>query len=167
MSSSPTETSVEVVMPQRGVSRAEGTIAEWRKQPGDWVEADETVCEVTTDKIDVEIPSPASGRLTRVLAEPGDTVAVGTAIAEIDPAAKPGEAHPDEDHPPPPADRTDARPANGEADRSGFYSPVVRRIADKHGIDLEKVEGTGVGGRVRKKDVLAHVSIGERPLHIE
>ena len=167
MSSSPTETAVQVTMPQMGVSMAEGTIAEWRKQPGDWVEADETVCEVTTDKIDVEIPSPASGRLTRVLAEPGETVAVGTAIAEIDPAAKPGEAHPDEDHPPPAAERTDAPPSNGEADRSRFYSPVVRRIADKHGIDLEKVEGTGVGGRIRKKDVLTHVGNGERPLHTE
>src|SRR3954454_8638373 len=158
---------VVVVMPQMGVSMAEGTIAEWRKQPGDWVEADETVCEVTTDKIDVEIPSPASGRLTRVLAEPGETVAVGTTIAEIAPAAKPGEAHPDEANPPPTAQRTDAPPASGEADRSRFYSPVVRRIADKHGIDLEKVEGTGVGGRIRKKDVLAHVGNGERPLHTE
>src|SRR5215467_8652598 len=83
-------------MPQMGVSMAEGTIAEWRKQPGDWIEADETVCEVTTDKIDVEIPSPASGRLERILAEPGDTIAVGTAIAEIDAGARPGEAHPDE-----------------------------------------------------------------------
>src|SRR5204862_3112865 len=87
---------VEVHMPQMGVSMAEGTIAEWRKQPGDWVEADETVCEVTTDKIDVEIPSPASGRLGRILAEPGQTVAVGAVIAEIDAAARPGEAHPDE-----------------------------------------------------------------------
>src|SRR5437773_3282289 len=100
MSSSSTETAVQVLMPQMGVSMAEGTNAEWRKQPGDGVEADETVCEVTTDKIDVEIPSPASGRLGRILAEPGETVAVGKPIAEIDPAAKPGEAHPDEHHEP-------------------------------------------------------------------
>src|SRR5947207_10083423 len=161
MSSSSTETAVEVTMPQMGVSMAEGTIAEWRKQPGDWVEADETVCEVTTDKIDVEIPSPASGRLERILAEPGQTVAVGTAIAEIDAGARPGEAHPDEAHGndarpgeahTDEAHGNDARPAEAEApaadtesaprenDRSGFYSPVVLRIAEKHGVDLDKVE---------------------------
>ena len=61
MSSSPTETTVEMTMPQMGISVAEGTIIEWRKSPGDWVEADETICDVTTDKVDVEIPSPAGG----------------------------------------------------------------------------------------------------------
>src|SRR5436190_3644512 len=161
-------------MPQMGVSMAEGTIAEWRKQPGDWVEADETVCEVTTDKIDVEIPSPASGRLERILAEPGQTVTVGTVIAEIDAGARPGEAHPDEAHPHE-ARRDNAPDADPEAtpevpDRSGFYSPVVIRIAEKHGVDLAEVEGTGVGGWVRKKDVLAYVEgerpEEERPLHI-
>src|SRR5204863_261484 len=81
-------------MPQMGVSVAEGTIVEWNKRPGDWVERDETVCLVTTDKIDVEIPSPAAGRLERILVEPGDTVAAGTALAEPDSGAKPGEAHP-------------------------------------------------------------------------
>jgi len=173
---------VEVTMPQMGVSVADGTIAEWRKQPGDWVEADETICEVTTDKIDVEIPSPANGRLTRILAEPGETVPVGAAIAEIDPAAKPGEAHPDEHEvdqralskaADPAAPRREAEEAAGSVsgDRSGFYSPVVLRIAEKHGVDLSKVEGTGIGGRVRKKDVLAYVERGEKAeeptLHIE
>src|SRR5436190_18449017 len=132
MSSSPTETKVEVTMPRMGRSMAEGTIAGWRKQPGDWVEADETVCEVTTDKIDVEIPSPASGRLERILAEPGQTVTVGTAIAEIDAGARPGEAHPDEAHPheahPDGAPEAEATPE--VPDRSGFYSPVVIRIAE-------------------------------------
>src|SRR5262245_56401158 len=83
-------------MPQMGVSVAEGTIVEWTKRPGDWVERDETVCLVTTDKIDVEIPSPAAGRLSKVLVGPGDTVAVGTPLAELDSAARPGEAHPEE-----------------------------------------------------------------------
>jgi pyruvate/2-oxoglutarate dehydrogenase complex dihydrolipoamide acyltransferase (E2) component len=166
-----------------GVSMAEGTIAEWRKQPGDWIEADETVCEVTTDKIDVEIPSPASGRLERILAEPGDTVAVGTSIAEIDAGARPGEAHPDE-HDEQVADgggqtAEGAERTTEEPDRSRFYSPVVLRIAEKHGVDLEQVEGTGVGGRVRKRDVLAYLQTAEggrraaeeepreKPLHIE
>jgi 2-oxoglutarate dehydrogenase complex dihydrolipoamide succinyltransferase (E2) component len=156
VSSSPTEQLVSLEMPKMGISVSEGTILEWRKQPGDWVEADETIAEVTTDKVDVEIPSPAAGRLVRILAERGQTVPVGEAIAEIDPAAKAGEAHPDE-HPAPVA-RPSASPAgDGEPDRSGFISPVVRRIADKHHVDLEQVEGSGIGGRIRKKDVLAYV----------
>ena len=77
-------------MPQMGISVSEGTILEWRKQPGDWVEADETIADVTTDKVDVEIPSPASGRLARILVEPGETVAVGAPIAEIDAGARAG-----------------------------------------------------------------------------
>jgi 2-oxoglutarate dehydrogenase E2 component (dihydrolipoamide succinyltransferase) len=148
-----------------GVSVAEGTIVEWRKRPGDWVEADEPVCDVTTDKVDVEIPSPASGRLERILVEPGATVAVGTPLAEIDAEAKPGEAHPEEhlrDSRSPTPDEaaqaaTSGAAGNGEPDRSRFYSPVVRRIADKHGVELSRVPGTGIGGRVRKKDVLAYI----------
>jgi 2-oxoglutarate dehydrogenase dihydrolipoamide succinyltransferase (E2 component) len=186
VSSSPTETTVQVEMPKMGISVSEGTILEWRKRPGDWVEADETLCDVTTDKVDVEIPSPASGRLAKIVAEPGDTVPVGEPIAEIDSAAKPGESHPDEgsngagapaaaEAPPTEAPPTEApTQTDGEADRSRFYSPVVRRIADKHSVDLEQVEGTGIGGRVRKKDVLAFIERGapaaepkERPLHIE
>jgi 2-oxoglutarate dehydrogenase E2 component (dihydrolipoamide succinyltransferase) len=154
-----------------GISVAEGTILEWRKRPGDWVEADETVCDVSTDKVDVEIPAPASGRVSELLAEPGDTVLVGTPIAQIDTAAKPGEAHPQEDHP---GARSAGPVTEGasEVDRSGFYSPVVRRIADEHGIDLGEVEGTGVGGRIRKADLAAHVEgkkapSVERPLHSE
>jgi 2-oxoglutarate dehydrogenase E2 component (dihydrolipoamide succinyltransferase) len=156
-----------------GVSVAEGTIIEWSKRPGDWVERDETVCLVTTDKVDVEIPSPASGRLERILVEPGDTVAVGTLLAELDTGARPGEAHPQEH-------REDASPAqaNGEseADRSGFHSPVVRRMAEEHGIDLASVRGTGIGGRIRKRDLVALIESqagaapgqpAERPLHTE
>ncbi len=75
---------VAVVMPKMGISVSEGTIVEWRKAVGDSIEADETVADVTTDKIDVEIPCPASGRIARLLAEPGETVAVGQAIAEIE-----------------------------------------------------------------------------------
>ena len=153
MSSSRTETAIEVLMPQMGVSVAEGTILEWHKQPGDPIEADETVCDVTTDKVDVEIPSPAAGTLAEILAEPGETVAVGRPIARIVPAAGPADAA-------------------SQIDRSTFYSPVVRRIAEEHGVDLSQVTGTGIGGRIRKKDVLAAVESNgharaERPLHIE
>ena len=169
MPSSPTETGsqlAQVTMPQMGVSVAEGTIVEWRKRPGDWVEADEAVCDVTTDKIDVEIPSPAAGRLERILVAPGDTVAVGTLLAEINAEARPGEAHPDEHNGrrqqegERPASSA-AEPAAEDGDRSTFYSPVVRRIADKHGVDLAQVSGTGIGGRVRKKDVLAYIEARE------
>ena len=155
---------IGVVMPQMGVSVAEGTIVEWRKRPGDWVEADEPVCDVTTDKIDVEIPSPAAGRLDRILVEPGTTVAVGTLLAEINAEARPGEAHPDEHNG---MDREGAEQPQAEGadaadgDRSTFYSPVVRRMAGKHGVDLEQVSGTGIGGRVRKKDVLAYIEARE------
>jgi 2-oxoglutarate dehydrogenase E2 component (dihydrolipoamide succinyltransferase) len=143
-------------MPKMGISVSEGTILEWRKQPGDWVEADETIADVTTDKVDVEIPSPATGRVMNLMVEAGETVDVGTAIAEIDAEASPGQAHPVEDHSPAAVPET----ADDESDRSGFISPVVRRIADKHEIDLSEVEGSGIGGRIRKKDVLAHVSNG-------
>jgi len=173
---------IEIVMPQMGVSVAEGTIVEWSKRPGDWVERDETVCLVTTDKVDVEIPSPAAGRLAKILVEQGDTVDVGTPLAELDAGARPGEAHPEEHHEEPaPAPPPESAPAGSsgdeETDRSGFYSPIVRRMADEHGIDLSQVEGTGIGGRIRKRDLVALIESGgqpseqaagtERPLHIE
>jgi len=171
--SRPGAAALQVTMPQMGVSVAEGTIVEWRKRPGDWVEADETVCVATTDKVDVEIPSPASGRLARVLAEEGETVDVGAPLAELDPGARPGEAHPEEHDEGGAATEADREPElerppaaaevadGGEVDRSRFYSPVVRRIADKHGIDLELVPGTGIGGRVRKRDLLAYIESGD------
>src|SRR3954467_10961643 len=120
MSSSPTEQLVQVEMPKMGISVSVGPILEWRKQPGDWVEADETIADVTTDKVDVEIPSPATGRVVRLIADAGETVDVGTSIAEIDSGSTPGQAHPDESH----------EPEAEESDRSGFISPVVRRIAE-------------------------------------
>jgi len=162
---------LEVAMPQMGVSVAEGTIVEWLKRPGDWVESDEVLCVVTTDKVDVEIPSPGAGRLERILVEPGDTVAVGTPLAEIDDNARPGEPHREEETTPE-ADAADAIGAETAPDRSRFYSPVVRRIAEEHGVDLERVEGSGVGGRIRKTDLLGYIEDGgdappERPLHTE
>jgi 2-oxoglutarate dehydrogenase E2 component (dihydrolipoamide succinyltransferase) len=153
-------------MPQMGVSVAEGTIVKWYKQPGDWVEADETVCEISTDKIDTELPSPASGRLVRIVAEENQTVPVGAVLAEIDGGAQPGQPHAAEAN----GRETHGRETNGGSapDRSHVISPVVRRIADEHHIDLSQVKGTGVGGRIRKKDVLAHVGHPkERPLHTE
>jgi len=140
-----------------GVSVAEGTVVEWRKRVGDWVQADETICEISTDKIDSEVPAPASGRVTEILVEVGATVPVETLLARIDTGAAPGEPHADEHV------EAEARPRR--------YSPVVQRIAAEHGIDLDAVPGTGRGGRVRKQDVLAaveaHAGNGEAPMHTE
>jgi 2-oxoglutarate dehydrogenase E2 component (dihydrolipoamide succinyltransferase) len=147
--SSPTESgTAEIVMPKMGVSVAEGTVTAWRHAPGDPIAADEPICEVTTDKIDVEVPAPADGVLGEVLVEVGETVEVGTVLAvlqvgassEQQAAAPTSTLHP---------------PTSPELDRSRFVSPVVRRIAAEHGIDLGGVEGHGVGGRVRKADLLA------------
>jgi 2-oxoglutarate dehydrogenase E2 component (dihydrolipoamide succinyltransferase) len=187
-----------------GVSVSEGTVVEWRKQVGDWVEYEEAICDISTDKIDTEVPSPVAGRLAEVLVEVGTTVEVGTVLARLSTDARPGEAHASEQNgtseaaaakgetpaeataspaPEPaaatPADapgaeraqeakRIRAQPAPGAGGRR--YSPVVQRIAAEHGVDLERVAGTGRGGRVRKQDVLAFIEDGaaaEPPLHIE
>src|SRR4051812_44501059 len=133
-------------MPQMGVSVAEGTVVEWKKRVGDWIEADEPIVEISTDKVETEVPSPAAGRVTSLDVEVGATVDVGTVLATIDTGASPGEAHPEEHKPP--------------------ISPVVRRIAAEHDIDLGQVQGTGRLGRVTKKDVMAHVK-SEPVLHSE
>jgi pyruvate/2-oxoglutarate dehydrogenase complex dihydrolipoamide acyltransferase (E2) component len=133
-------------MPQMGVSVAEGTVVEWKKRVGDWVESDEPIVEISTDKVETEIPSPATGRVFSLEIEVGATVEVGTVLATIDTGASPGEAHPEEHKPP--------------------ISPVVRRIAEEHRIDLSQVNGTGRLGRVTKKDVMAHVK-SDPVLHIE
>ena len=149
MSSSRTDVAlVEVTMPQMGVSVAEGTVVEWKKRVGDWVEADEPIVEISTDKVETEVPSPASGRLVTIAVDVGVTVDVGTVLATIDTDDRPGQAHVDEEQPPP-------------------ISPVVRRIASEHHIDLAAIKGSGRRGRITKKDVLAFVDNGERPLHIE
>ena len=202
MSSSPTETLVDVTMPQMGVSVAEGTVIEWRKQAGDWIEADEIIASISTDKIDTDVESPAGGRVQEILVAVGETVDVGAVLARIATDAKPGEAHSSEAVAPPTGtgEATAALEAPGEAGElqgdseetqaetaqsdaaaparraSGprRYSPVVMRMAAEHDIDLERVEGTGRDGRVRKQDVLAFLENGgsagevaEPPMHIE
>ncbi len=179
-----TETAVDVVMPQMGVSVSEGTITRWLKQEGEQVEADEPLLEISTDKVDTEVPSPASGTLTQILVQEGETVDVGTKLGQIGgsaageapaPAAEPeapapaaeGAAEPAaEEAAPPPSPEPAAAPTppapapaptgNGKA----FVSPVVARIASEHGVDPSQVPGTGSGGRVTKKDILAFVESG-------
>ncbi len=181
MSSSSTETLVDVVMPQMGVSVSEGTIVEWRKQVGDWVEYEEAIVDISTDKIDTEVPSPAAGRVAEIVVEVGTTVDVGTVLARLATDAKPGQAHASEQNGAPPT--SEAAAASGEtpvqatptpspepgtatpdeaprarrAAGARRYSPVVQRIAAEHGVDLDQVHGTGREGRVRKQDVLAHL----------
>ena len=178
MSSSPTSaTIVEVTMPQMGVSVAEGTIVTWRKEPGDHVEADEPLVEISTDKVETEIPAPATGRLGDILVSVGETVDVGTVLATIETAGdgkpsggdadgEPGEAEPRDAGPgttdagerPAPAGATD-----GGDGRAPPVTPVVRRMADEHDIDLSQIEGSGRRGRVTKKDVLAYLRRQEAP----
>src|SRR5215210_5790532 len=95
-------------MPQMGVSVAEGTVVEWRKQPGDWVEADEIICSISTDKIDTDVESPATGRVAEIIVAVGETVDVGVVMAKIATDAKPGEAHASENG-------SDAGTGTGEA----------------------------------------------------
>ena len=189
MSSSPTETLVDVTMPQMGVSVAEGTVVEWRKRPGDWIEADEIIASISTDKIDTDVEAPATGRVQELVVDVGETVEVGTVLARIATDAKPGEAHVSESQSSSGGTSEAAESAGADsgaesagADSAGRaeparrdgprrYSPVVMRIAAEHGVDLEQVEGTGRNGRVRKQDVLAYVEGGgggeEPPMHIE
>src|SRR3954452_11227186 len=102
-------------MPQMGVSVSEGTSAEWRKQPGDWVEYEEPIVDISTDKIDTEVPSPAAGRLTEILVEVGTTVDVGTVLARIATDARPGEAHASEHDRGGDGARSGAEPPTSEA----------------------------------------------------
>ncbi|APT94643.1 pyruvate dehydrogenase [Corynebacterium stationis] len=184
----------DVEMPELGESVTEGTITQWLKSVGDTVEVDEPLLEVSTDKVDTEIPSPVAGTLVEILADEDDTIDVGAVIARIgdgnakpaasekkeEPKAEPKEEAPKEEAPAeePAADEEEPKkeepkeeapksePKKEEAapkasakvnsgDNLPYVTPLVRKLADKHGIDLNTVEGTGVGGRIRKQDVLA------------
>jgi pyruvate dehydrogenase E2 component (dihydrolipoyllysine-residue acetyltransferase) len=186
-----TETAVDVVMPQMGVSVSEGTITKWLKQEGEQVEADEPLLEISTDKVDTEVPSPASGTLTQILVQEGETVDVGTKLGQIggeagaapaaaeqepepaaeeapepataEAAAEAGAASPAETPAPTAPEPSAAPPAAAPApsgNGKAFVSPVVARIASEHGVDPSQVAGTGKGGRVTKKDILAFVEGG-------
>ena len=160
-------TAVDVVMPQMGVSVSEGTITKWLKQVGDTIEADETLLEISTDKVDTEVPSPATGVVSEILVQEGETVPVGTVLARLggDGAAAAPAPAPVQPAPEPepvaeaPAVPTAAAPVVEENGRA-FVSPVVARIAAEHGIDPGQVPGTGSGGRVTKKDIQAFIETG-------
>ncbi len=173
---------IEVPMPQMGESIAEGTVSKWLKQLGDVVERDEAILEISTDKVDAEIPAPASGTLVEIAVDEGATVEVGTVLAFIDPEggaaaatapAPGGAAAPAPAEAPASASATSApAPAappaepgpDGEQsaeDRLRTRStPVVRKIAEEHGVDIASVPGTGHMGRVTKQDILGFIEAG-------
>jgi pyruvate/2-oxoglutarate dehydrogenase complex dihydrolipoamide acyltransferase (E2) component len=154
---------VEVTMPQMGVSIAEATVVEWRKQPGDQVEANEPLLEISTDKAESELPAPASGRLSEVMVEAGETVEVGTVLAMIETAPAARESSAVETEPHEPTATAQPESAGGQpattAGNGGAppVTPVVRRMAEEHDLDLSQVEGSGRRGRVTKKDVMAYM----------
>jgi len=160
----------DVVMPQMGESIFEGTITKWLKKPGDKVQRDEPLFEISTDKVDAEIPAPASGILQEIKVSEGNTVQVNTVVAVIGDgsgasapapakAAAPAPAAPapakKEAPAPPPAPVASA--PEEEEDSDVRSSPLVRKLAREHNVDLAKVSGTGTGGRVTKQDVLDFV----------
>ncbi len=173
-----------VKMPQLGETVVEGTVARWLKQPGDPVQREEPLLDITTDKIDTEVPAPAAGILLKILAAEGTTVQVGTVIAYI------GEKDEESDLPGPPEEvgeekesgekseavspqlssSTSPAPARAASaakpEGRAFVSPVVARISAEHNIDLDEVQGSGRQGRVTKKDLLAFIDARKRQLPV-
>jgi pyruvate dehydrogenase E2 component (dihydrolipoamide acetyltransferase) len=184
---------VDVIMPQMGESIFEGTITKWLKKPGDKIERDEPLFEISTDKVDAEIPSPAAGVLKEIKVKEGQTVPIQTVVASIDaagsaeasPAPAPAKAEPPKATPAPaakpeapkpsaaPAGPPTAQPTAAAAsappqktDANGDKirsSPLVRRMARENNIDLSQVTGTGAGGRISKQDILAAAEGGSQP----
>jgi len=176
----------DVVMPQMGESIAEGTIVRWIKKVGDSVERDEPLFEISTDKVDAEIPSPVAGVIAEIRAAEGETVPVNSVVAVIGPAAAQAAAASPVASPPPPKPQADGAattkapepppvpvqpsaaaplassapplPAKSGGDEGmERSSPLVRRIAKEHNIDISRIRGTGIGGRVTKDDILAFI----------
>jgi 2-oxoglutarate dehydrogenase E2 component (dihydrolipoamide succinyltransferase) len=171
-----------------GVSVSEGTITKWVKSEGETIEADETLLEISTDKVDTEVPSPATGVVQQILVQEGETVEVGTKIAVIAPEGAEAPAAAAEELPEPatqeaaaesaaasgaegetptaappveaPAPGPPAAAPDGQENGARFVSPVVARIAAEHGVDVAQVPGTGRGGRVTKKDILGFIESG-------
>ncbi len=168
----------DVLMPQMGESIAEGTIVKWLKKVGDSVGRDEPLLEISTDKVDAEVPSPAAGVLLEILANEGETVLVNAIIGRLGEAGEAGATAPAAAAPAPvveapkpaaapepvpavsaaPAAPAASEEAKGDKVRS---SPLVRNIAREHGVNLEEVTGTGLGGRVTKEDILGFIERGK------
>ncbi|CAN5156606.1 dihydrolipoamide acetyltransferase family protein [soil metagenome] len=195
-----TGTQIQVVMPQMGVSVSEGTITKWLKQVGEPIARDEPLLEISTDKVDTEVPSPGEGVVVEIMVPEGETVDVGTVLAVIGPAGtipepdpqpapstpeptpqtpQPAPSTPEPTPQPsptpapapptpapalvpaPPPDQPPSPSAASSGNGKSFVSPVVGRIAAEHGVDATSVPGTGAGGRVTKKDILAFIESGQ------
>jgi pyruvate dehydrogenase E2 component (dihydrolipoamide acetyltransferase) len=178
----------DVVMPQMGESIVEGTLTKWLKKAGERIERDEPLFEISTDKVDTEIPSPAAGTLAEILVEEGKTVGINTIVARIDegggaasaaapkaeaPAA-PAPVAPAPPPPPAPAASAAAAPVpqapppppaaeSGSAEPAGPLSPLVKKMARELNLDLSQVKGTGAGGRITKQDVEAFAAGKSQP----
>jgi len=166
----------DIIMPQMGESIVEGTITKWLKKPGDKVQRDEPLFEISTDKVDAEIPAPASGILQEIKVTEGTTVGVNTVVGTIavdgesaaapkpaapaPPAEKPAakaEAKKTEEKAPTPAPPPSPAPAAHEEEEEARSSPLVRKIAREHGVSLSQISGTGLGGRITKQDIMSFI----------
>ena len=190
---------VDIIMPQMGESIAEGTLSRWLKKVGDEIKRDEPIFEISTDKVDAEIPAPAAGVLAEILVKEGETVAVQTVVARIETekgaavskseqpaaaptAASPAPAAPTENKAPSPGPQREVTPtavpsrqqpsapaiaASHTGNGNSFEdrvrtksSPLVRKIAAEHGVNISSLQGTGVSGRVTKRDILGFIESG-------
>ncbi|MGH7781182.1 MAG: biotin/lipoyl-containing protein, partial [Candidatus Binataceae bacterium] len=182
--------SIEVTMPQMGESVVEGTVSKWLVKEGDVVTEDQPLCEISTDKVDTEIPSPGAGRIAKIVAQEGQTVPVGAALATIEAAGAPASEARAASAPAPkpvtkpapaPTQIREIRPTStlsspprvearvevaapamntvgaSDDDAHRRYSPVVLKMAAEHGIALARIPGTGIGGRVSKRDVTRYL----------
>ncbi|MED3719084.1 dihydrolipoamide acetyltransferase family protein [Geobacillus thermodenitrificans] len=157
----------QLTMPQLGESVTEGTISKWLVSPGDKVNKYDPVAEVMTDKVSAEIPSSFAGVIRELIAKEGETLPVGAPICtiEVEGAAPAPEAKPTEETAGTKTENENKAPADKQAGKAnnGRYSPAVLRLAQEHGIDLEQVKGTGLGGRVTRKDLLKLIESGQIP----
>ncbi len=159
---------IDVVMPQMGESIAEGTVVRWIKKAGEKVDRDEPLLEISTDKVDAEIPSPAAGTLSEILVQEGQTVAVNSVVARI---AGEGQAQAAAPAPPPPSPQQPSNQATKQPEkvttleerRRTKSSPLVRKIAAENNVDISQIQGSGVSGRVTKNDILAAINVGPPP----
>src|ERR1035437_10282784 len=162
---------IDVVMPQMGESIVEGTLTKWLKKPGETIGRDEPLFEISTDKVDTEIPSPAAGVLAEVLIEEGKTVGINTIVARINdgasaPAAAPAVSQAEPPAPPAPAPAAAPTPepvATVVEETAGPLSPLVRKMARENNIDLSLIKGTGAGNRITKQDLETYLASKSAP----